>query len=69
MSERHVVVTNTNVGTSVTARQILRDFLVVLGSDLAKVLSGKLAQVSVVDTTSASQDHSWALVMGVDVMN
>ncbi len=38
----------------------------VLVRDLAEVLLGQLAEVSVVDAASAGQDHPGSLVVGLD---
>ena len=54
--------------TCVSAWHVLGHFIFVNVGDLAKVLGGQLAQVLVGNTSGSGQDHSVALVVGLDVV-
>jgi hypothetical protein len=54
---------------SITAGQILRDLIFIDVGDLSKVFRGQLAEVAMLDATRSGENHSAALVVGLDVLD
>ena len=69
MGEGHAIIPDAYVGSGVPALQVQRHFSIIFVGDLAEMLGGELAEVVMVDSTGTGQDHAWALVMRLDVLD
>ena len=69
VSERHVIVPDPDIRTGVPTREVQGDLGIIIFFNLAKVLICKLAELLVIDASGPSQNHPWALVVGVDVVH
>ena len=55
--------------TSVSALEVQGDLVVVVGSDLSKVLVGEVAQLLVSHAACAGHHHAGSLVVGLHVVD